>query len=299
MTDMIWAMLIGIAILIAFSFFFSGSETALTAASRARMHALSKAGNQRAAIVERLIETREKLLGALLIGNNLVNILASALATSVFLTLFGQTGVAYATIVMTVIVVVFAEVLPKTWAINAPDRFALAVSPAVRLVVALFGPPSHAVGAIVRAILRLIGVSVDASRPVLSAQEELRGAVDLLHREGSVVKGDRDMLGGILDLSDLEVSDIMIHRTKMRMINADDPPEEIVRQVLASPHTRLPLWQGEPDNIVGILHAKDLLRALAAVGGDASLLDVKAVTAAPWFVPDTTSVRDQLSAFLK
>ena len=299
MTTTLWITIGLILLLIVMSAFFSGSETALTAASRARMLQLEKTGTSRAGLVGRLISARERLIGALLLGNNLVNILASALATSLFLEVFGDAGVVYATLVMTAVVLIFAEVLPKTWAIGDPDRFALAVAPIVRLVVALFGPVTLAVEAIVNRILRLVGVRVVEGRSVLSASDELRGQLDLLHLEGNVVKDDRDRLGGLLDLAELEVSDVMIHRTKVVSINADDPPEKIVADTLASAYTRLPLWRGEPENIIGILHAKDLLRTINALDGDLDRLDITSVATAPWFVPDTTSLKNQLNAFLK
>ncbi len=299
MTTTLWITIGLILLLIVMSAFFSGSETALTAASRARMLQLEKTGTLRAGLVGRLISARERLIGALLLGNNLVNILASALATSLFLEVFGDAGVVYATLVMTAVVLIFAEVLPKTWAIGDPDRFALAVAPIVRLVVALFGPVTLAVEAIVNRILRLVGVRVIEGRSVLSASDELRGQLDLLHLEGNVVKDDRDRLGGLLDLAELEVSDVMIHRTKVVSINAGDPPEKIVADTLASAYTRLPLWRGEPENIIGILHAKDLLRTINALDGDLDRLDITSVATAPWFVPDTTSLKNQLNAFLK
>ncbi len=283
--------------LLVVSAFFSGSETALTAASRARMHQLEKGGDARAGIVARLLEARDRLIGALLIGNNLVNILASALATSVFIALFGDAGVAYATLVMTALVVIFAEVLPKTYAITNSDRMSLFVAPVVRLLVVLLGPVISAINVLVRYILRLFGADVPAD--IVTAHEELRGAIDLHHREGAVAKRDREMLGGVLDLGDLEVSDIMIHRTKMQSLNADDPPAQIVAEALASPYTRLPLWREEPENIVGVLHGKDLLRAIAGAGGDAAKLDISAILRQPWFVPDTTSLQAQLGAFLR
>ena len=285
--------------LIIASGFFSGSETALTAASRARMHHLETNGEPRARIVTHLLETRERLIGALLLGNNLVNILASAMATSLAIRLFGDAGVVYATIVMTALVVVFAEVLPKTYAIIHPDRVALFVSPAVRLVVWIFGPVTRAIEFLVRGMMRAAGSRISDTQPLLTAHEELRGAIDLHHREGAVIAEDRYMLGGILDLRDLEVYDIMVHRTEMRTLNGGDPPEKIVQEVLASPHTRMPVWKDEAENIIGILHAKDLLRALAAAGSDAARVDIDAILTPPWFVPDTTTLQDQLAAFLK
>jgi len=294
-----WLTIVAIIGLIMVSGFFSGSETALTAVSRARMHSLEQGGDARAATVNKLIERRDRLIGALLIGNNLVNILSSALATSLLLSIFGDSGVVVATAVMTVTLVIFAEVLPKSWAIAGPDRFAMVVAPLVRLFVLVVGPLSTVVNVIVRAILSVFGVHLSADVSLMPAHEEIRGAVDLLHREGSVIKADRDRLGGVLDLGDLEVSDVMIHRTSMRMLNADEPAEANVRGVLESPYTRIPIWRGTADNIIGILHAKDVLRALADAGNDPSRIDIVKIAQKPWFVPDTTSVPDQLNAFLR
>lgn len=295
----IWITAGVVLVLVVLSAFFSGSETALTATSRARMHHLEGAGDLRAKSVNTLLTRQDRLIGALLIGNNLVNILGSALATSVFLTLFGQSGVAYATIGMTVMLVVFAEVLPKSWAISNPDRFALFVAPAVRRFVIVVGPLSSLVNAIVRRILKIFGVDLADNVSMLTAHEEIRGAVEVLHKEGSVVKEERDRLGGLLDLSELEVSDIMVHRTSMKMVNADQEPAEIVSEILESPYTRMPVWRNATDNIVGIIHAKDMLRALHASGNDPAKFDILKVANKPWFVPDTTTLRDQLDAFLR
>jgi Mg2+/Co2+ transporter CorB len=295
----IWITAAAIGVLVVFSAFFSGSETALTAASKARMHQHEANGDLSAKSVNLLLTRKDRLIGALLIGNNLVNILGSALATSLFLTLFGQSGVAYATIAMTVLLVVFAEVLPKSWAIANPDRFALFVAPVIRRFVLVVGPLSSLVNALVRRILGVFGVNLSDNESMLTAHDEIRGAVEVLHQEGSVVKEERDRLGGLLDLAQLEVSDIMVHRTSMRMVNADQDPQDIVTEILQSPFTRLPVWRGETDNIVGIIHAKDMLRALHAVNNDPSKIDISNVATKPWFVPDTTTLRDQLDAFLR
>ncbi len=288
-----------IFILIVISAFFSGSETALTAYSRARMHALERDGNEQAAAVGRLAKSPERLIGTILLGNNLVNILASALATSLFLSIFGQVGVAYATIAMTALVVIFAEVLPKTYALRNSDRVALFVAPLIKPVYVVFSPVTDAVHYIVTKILdRTPDLPLDGLDGV-TAHQELKGAIDLHHRKGSVVKHDRDMLGGVLDLPDLEVVDIMVHRTSMATVNADDPPEKVVDEVLNSPFTRLPAWRGEPENIVGIIHAKDLLRSLGKVKWNIKNLDVMGMAAEPWYVPDTTSLQEQLNVFLK
>ncbi len=299
MNTFLWAMAVAIPILVVLSAFFSGSETALTAASRARMLALEKSGDSHAGIVGRLILDRERLIGALLLGNNLVNILASALATSLFLELFGQAGVVYATLAMTLLVLVFGEVLPKTLAIGDPDRVSRAMAPAISVIVAVFSPVVIAVQFVVTGVLRLAGWNASDGKSILSPAEEIRGQVDLLHAEGSVVKAERDRLGGLLDLSELDVSDVMVHRTSMHTIDADQPIGAIVDDILACPFTRVPLWEGEPENIIGIVHVKDLLRALKAASGAVEAINIRTIAAEPWFVPDTTSVPDQLNAFLK
>lgn len=299
MTASLWFTLGSIGVLIVLSFLFSGTETSMTAASRARLHTLEQNGDARAALVSRLTARRDRLIGALLIGNNLVNILASALATSALLTIFGEAGVVYATIGMTVLLVIFSEILPKSWALSRPEGFALFVSPFAKLVTLVFGPLSSLANLAVRGLLAIFGVNLSRDASMLSAHDELRGTVEVLHREGSVVKQDRDRVGGLLDLHELEVSDVMIHRTSMRSVNADETPEALVREILQSPHTRMPLWRGTTDNIVGVIHAKDLLRALNDVGNDFRRIDIMKVASKPWFVPDTTTLQDQLNAFLR
>jgi Mg2+/Co2+ transporter CorB len=292
-----WLSIVVIVLCLAASFFFSGSETALTAFSRARMLRMATTGNRRAALVNRLLETRERLIGAILTGNNVVNIAASSLATGLLLGWFGDVGVLYATMIMTVVVVVFTEVLPKTVAINAPDRVALLVARPIAWVVRLLGPVLLGIEALVRFILRLFGFRLGADHAFLSAHEELRGAVDLLHHEGSVEKHDRDMFSGLLDLRDLTVSDVMIHRTEMITVCADDPVEQVVQAVLAAEVTRIPLWKERPENIIGILHAKDLLRAIQAADGDLDKINLPAIVRPPWFVPDIRPLSEQLKAF--
>jgi Mg2+/Co2+ transporter CorB len=297
MSDIDWLTVAAVLICLLVSAFFSASETALTASSRAAMLRLEKQGNRDAAIVNRLMANRERLLGAILFVNNLANIAASTLATGLLLMIFGQAGVIYATVVMTVLIFVIAEVLPKTAAFNAPDRIALAVAQPVASSVRWFSPILRVVEWLVRLILRGVGMPVGRIQSILSPREELRGAVDLMHRAGVVEKLDRDMMGGLLDLRELTVSDVMVHRTKMVMLDADEPPQDIVEAVLAAQVTRLPLWRDSPDNIVGILHAKDLLRALHAAGGDAGKIDIAVMATPPWFVPDTTPLYEQLKAF--
>lgn len=295
-------MIIGTAIAIIFllslSGFFSGSETSLTAASRSRMHALEKDGDQRAAAVNKLLEDKEGLIGAILLGNNLVNILASALATSLFISLFGQGGLAMAlaTSVMTILVLVFAEVLPKTYAITRPDDMARSVSRPIGWLKATVGWIVVGIQAIVNVTLRMLGVK--EAGDAVPFDEEIRGVVDFHHSEGGMDEADRHRLVGALDLKELTCEDVMIHRKNINMLDADLPPRELVMQALASPHTRLPLYRGDQEEIVGILHAKDLLRAMASQGGELEDLDISDILREPWFIPETTPVQDQLDQFL-
>ncbi|MFO1172105.1 MAG: HlyC/CorC family transporter [Hyphomicrobiaceae bacterium] len=288
-----------IVMLILLSAYFNIAETSLTGASRARMHALEQEGNRRATRVNRILNMPEKMIGTVLIGNTLVDMLAAALATSLAVALFGDAGVLIATGAMTLLVVIFAAVLPKTIAISDPDRVALLVATPMRWTITAFRPVAATVEVIVAALLRLTPSTKDDEANILAAHEEIRGAIDLHHKEGTVVKGERDMLGGILDLTDLEVADVMVHRLKMETLSADDPPEKVVEAALASAHTRLPVWKGDPDNIIGVLHVKDLLRELGKRNWDAASVDIAAIASETWFVPDTTTLKSQLSQFQK
>ena len=285
--------------LMAISAIFSAAETALTRASRGRMHQLERDGDRAASRVNRLISDQETMIGAVLIGYNVLNILSSALATE-FITaeVPGALGVAIATSVMTVLVVVFVEVLPKTLAIVRADDVARALSGPMLVAVWVLGPVIYAIQWVVRRTLGLFGVRLDMATDVLAAHEEIRGAVEYHHAEGAVESGDRRMLGGVLDLGELTVADVMVHRRQIEMVSIDTPPSQLVAEALASPYTRLPLYQREPENVVGVLHAKDIALALAAAGG-ADKVDVAAIATQPWFVPETTHLKDQLDAFLK
>jgi Mg2+/Co2+ transporter CorB len=286
--------------LLAVSALFSAAETALTAASRARMHQLEREGDKAAGRVNKLIGDQETMIGSVLLGNNLINILASALTTDVLIKQIpGPWAVPIATAVMTVLVLVFAEVVPKTLAIQRSDDVARFLSAPSLLVVHVFGPMINAIQWVVRRTLSLFGVRMDMDFDVLAAHEEIRGAVEYHHSEGLVEGGDRRMLGGVLDLSEMDVAEVMVHRRSIGMLDATLPPRELVNAVLASPHTRIPLYRDDADNIIGVLHAKDLLKALADGAGAIDTLDIASLTREPWFIPDTTKLKDQLNAFLK
>jgi Mg2+/Co2+ transporter CorB len=286
--------------LLALSAIFSAAETALTGASRARMHQLEREGDGAARRVNKLLADQETMIGSVLLGNNLINILASALATQVITgQIKGPWGVAAATALMTVLVLVFAEVLPKTLAIVRSDDIARLLSAPTLVVVRFCGPIIYAIQWLIRKMFGLFGVKLSMEMDVLAAHEEIRGAVEYHHSEGLVETDDRWMLGGVLDLAQLDVSEVMVHRTAIVMIDADLPPREVVAAALESPHTRLPLYKDDTENIVGVLHVKDLLQAIADADGDMDRLAIGPIMREPWFVPETTSLKDQLAAFLK
>ncbi len=287
---------ISICFLLCLSGFFSGSETALTAASRARIHRLKSEGNLRAEKVHRLRENKERLIGAILLGNNAVNILASALATTLAINVFGNEGVFYVTVIMTLLVLIFAEVLPKTYAFRNAEKMALLVSPAFIILVKLFTPVTLFVQFIVDFTLRLTGLS-DDDDSLGDSTDALRGAIELHHDEGAVVKDDKDMLGSILDLTEVEVHEIMVHRKSMETLEINQPAEQIIKHVMESRHTRIPIWEENPDNIIGVLHARQLMAAIYDAGGDLRGIDIRDVMMDAWFVPDTTILKDQLQAF--
>ncbi|PCH68255.1 MAG: hypothetical protein COC12_10325 [Rhodobacteraceae bacterium] len=295
-----------IVVLLVLSAFFSGSETALTAASRGKLRAQADKGSRGARAALKITEDNERLIGSVLLGNNLVNILAASLATAMFTRIFGQNGVVMATLVMTFLVLIFAEVLPKTYAIINSEKAAAWVAPVIGVVVTVFAPVVGAVRMLVRALLRLFGVQIEADSQMLAVREEIAGALQLGHSEGVVEKEDRDRILGALDLSDRAVEEIMLHRSDIEMIDANDDPEAILKQCLQSAHTRLPVFRDEAENIVGIVHAKDLSRAMyeqiGGSGGDASALKrfrITDVAVPPYFVPETTPLDDQMREFLR
>lgn len=291
-----WLSALAVFLLLILSGFFSGSETALTAASKARMFSLSRKGHARAKVVKKLRDQKDRMIGALLLGNNLVNILASALATSVLIKMFGDTGVVYATIGMTLLVLIFAEVLPKTYAMNNADRVALAIAPIISALVFVFAPITDTITKIVCLTLKMFGVDMNSDDD--ETEEELRGAIELhTGEEEDEAQESRAMLRSILDLNNVEVDEIMVHRRNVMTIDVDLSPEEIVQEVLNSPYTRMPLWKENTDNVVGILHTKLLLRELQKHAGDPTKLDIPSILLEPWFIPETANLYDQLQEF--
>lgn len=289
-----------VAIGLAVSAVFSAAETALTGASRGRMHQLEREGDRGAKRVNQLIADQETMIGSVLFGNNLINILVSLIAAQAIDTLFpAPWNLVVSAGVMTFLILVFAEILPKTIAITRSDDVARFLSAPTLVVVRFLGPFVRAIQFVVRKALGLFGVRIGMETDVLAAHEEIRGAVEYHHSEGLVEGRDRRMLGGVLDLSEMDVSEIMVHRKSIIMVDIAQGPRQIVEQALASGHTRLPLYREEPENVIGVIHVKDLLGAVTSTKGGVDKIDISAVIREPWFIPDTTNLKDQLNAFLK
>ncbi len=301
-----WATAGAIVVLLILSAFFSGSETALTAASRGKLRSAADKGSTGAERALKVTEDNERLIGSVLLGNNVVNILATSLATALLTTIFGQNGVAAATLIMTLLVLIFSEVLPKTFAITNPEKVASLVARPISVIVLVFAPAVTAVRFLVRGVLYMFGVRTDPNSNILAVREEIAGALQLGHSEGLVEKEDRDRVLGALDLNERTVEEVMLHRSGIEMVDADLPAEDILAQILQSQHTRLPLYRDNPENIVGVIHAKDLLRAMQKLlgGGEVdgqglAAFDVMRVAMEPYFVPETTTLGDQMRNFLK
>ncbi|MDA8892459.1 HlyC/CorC family transporter [Hyphomicrobiales bacterium] len=276
------------------SAFFSGSETALTAVSKARIRHLADEGNKKASEVEKLISQQDKLISTLLLGNNLVNILASALTTSLFISLFGDVGVIVATIVMTSLVVIFAEILPKIIALKYSDMWSLKAALPIKITIKILGPLANLAQKASSYFVR----NNNESKKLVDAHDELRGQISIHHQEGEVKKGDRDMLGAILDLPDITVEDVMVHRKNITAIDINEINEKIIKEILSSPFTRIPVWEENTDNFIGLLHIKSLTKEAFLNNNDFQNINIRKILSKPWFVPETTSLKEQLNAFL-
>jgi Mg2+/Co2+ transporter CorB len=287
-----------IAALLLFAGFLVTAGTAIGAASRSRMTELERRGIAKAAAVRQLIALPDRVTAAIAVGATASLVLATAIATRLALNWYGPPGPAYAAALIALLALIFVQALPKAIALVAPDRVALVTAAPFTLVTDLLAPFSAAVDAALSRGLAMAGINPTA-RTSRSVDDELRGTIDLHQRSGTAGKIDLDMLGGVLDLKELELFDVMVHRTKMRSLDAASPPAQILEEILKSGHSRFPVWRERPDNIIGVLHAKDLFAALQAAHGDAAAIDIEAICTPPWYVPDTTTVADQLAAFLR
>jgi len=285
--------LIGLALLLVLSGFFSGSETALIAANRYRLAYLARHGNRAAARVRNLISDRERLLSTILVGNNFANIAASALATTLAIHLAGERGAVYATLAMTVLVLVFAEIAPKTLATRYPERVSFVVSGPIALLVKLLYPIAGAAIAASNVCLRLLGQH--GAESTVMSEEDLKGMISLGDEELSIAREKRSMLRGVFRLADVAVEDIMIPRTKVAAVDADAAPQEIFEIIRDSGFTRFPVYRGTLDEVVGVLNSKDVFK----FSDDVEQLEIAKLARRPLFVPESAPIQVALQAFQK
>lgn len=271
-------------------------ETSITAVSRAKIHRLVSEGNKKARLLEKLLKDREGVVSVMLLANNAVNIAASALTTKVVIEIFGEEWLILATAILTIFIIVFGEILPKTIAIKFSDKVAMFFAPTINLLFKIFFPIMSVVQKMVSFPLKFFG---NEKKTKESELEEIRDTVDLKAKEGSIFKYDQDLLGGVLDLSDTEISEIMVHRKDIESLDAAMPIAQIAKYAASANHTRIPLWRGDKENIVAILNVKKLLSALYSHKGDLENFVLSSVTSSPWFVPATNSLRSQLFNFRK
>lgn len=300
----IWLYVISIGLLIGMSALFSGSETALTSVSRGKLRSQADKGDRSAARALKITANRERLIGAVLLGNNLVNILAAALATSLFTKLFGESGVAMATLLMTLLILFFAELLPKTYAISNPETASRSVSSIVSLIIFLFHPLVAVLRWLAERVLRTVGAQRDLTSPVKAAQEEIAGTIALVHSSGAIKKEYRDRVLGALDLGNLTVRDVMRHRSEIEMISDDESLESVINISSNSSHSRLPVHKAGTEEIIGVIHAKDLLTVLGQTLKEKGVVDetfkkpFSWPVKVPYFVPETAPLDEQLREFL-
>jgi Mg2+/Co2+ transporter CorB len=293
-----------IVLLLMASGLFSGTETAFTAASRAFVLRRAREGDRRASRLSALTDRKEQVVAAILVGNNLMNTTATALASALLITWFGEGGVIYASIVMTALLVIFSEVLPKTLALRGPDNAALRLTPLLAVTMAVLGPVARGVNVIVRRTLLMAGVRAPAGDAPGITEDELLGAIEL-HGMGQKGEADlaameeRRMLRGVLALDDMSVRDVMTHRSRVVALDADAPPATQVTKLLAQPHSRLPIWRRNGEDLIGIIHSREVLRALQAVAGDPARLDMAAIATPALVVSENRAIRAQLQEFRK
>ena len=283
--------IIVIFFLLLLSAFFSSSETAITKISDAKIHQWDEKKNKKIIKAKSLLKNREKVIGTLLLGNNIVNILASALATSILISVFGDKGIIYATVIMTSLIFIFAEVLPKTYAIRESEKLVIYSAPIIIFFTKILSPIIIVLQSLVSSILKIANKENSQS----DWKQNLRGAILLANNQGNVRKYDRVMLESILDLHEVKVSEIMTHRKNIESLHILDNIDNITHLALKSRFTRLPLWKGNTDNIIGTLHIKDLLRAKNID----NKIDINILMQKPLFISDNTSLSEQLNKFKK
>ncbi|WP_370278909.1 HlyC/CorC family transporter [Pontibacterium sp.] len=296
MEDASISLLLGIlCFLILCSAFFSSSETGMMSLNRYRLKHLVKKKHPGARRASKLLERPDRLIGVILIGNNFVNILASAIATIVAVRLWGDAGIAIATALLTLVILIFAEVSPKTLAALHPEKIAFPAAYVLRPLLTLIYPLVWAVNGITNSFLRLFGININNNDNHNLSTEELR---TLVHEAGALLPHrNQSMLLGVLELSEVTVNDVMVPRNEVVGIDLDEDIDQIIQELSVTPHTRLPVYRGELNKVVGILHMRNLAQVFHQ--GTISKAAILQVIAEPYFIPESTPLQTQLLHFQK
>lgn len=277
--------------------FFSSTETAISVASKARLHRFLKSGHKSAKIAIMLHEKMGLVISVVLACNTIVNTIIATIGASFLIGIFGdQSGPIISAMIMSPLIWFAGEVLPKMFAIHKAEAIFLRVAPALNIIFKLFSPINHIINLLASFVLRISGMTDKEGSD--ANLDELKGAIDLHQRpDASDTQDERAMLKSILDLGSVAVNEIMIHRKNVTMINAADPIDDIIAQVLSSPFTRIPVWKDSIDNIVGIVHAKVLFRAIRQADMTMNTLEILKIAQKPWFIPESKPLLDQLKDF--
>jgi putative hemolysin len=286
-------MLVLLIVLLGFSAFFSGSETALMAISRLRLAHLAKTKPIRARLVERLLHKPERLIGTILLGNNLVNVAMSAIATAVAISLWGQKGIAYVTVILTIVILIFAEITPKVYAKYFNERVSFLTAPLLNGIMIILNPVVVAVTYITNKLLLLVGVDVRKMKRPLMTEDEIKVCIEMGWDEGAISAEERKMLSRVFTLNDKTVGDVMVPKEKMTVLDVNASSHQIMNTIVKTGYTRFPVTRGKNLDIIGFMHAKDLFR-LAEKGGSESL---KKVLRPPYFVAADKTIDAQLRSF--
>ncbi len=289
-------LIVFVVIMLIISAFLAATETAITATSPGKLHQMKAKGNKRAAIVLKVIKSKEEVIGTLLLGNSLINTVCTTIATSLFINMLGDIGTLVASAVMAFVIIVFCEVVPKAIAVAKAEDIALSASPTIIFLLTILKPVNVFLSFVVKILCWIFRINL---KQEFSAAEEVRGVIEHYHQEGNVLKTDRDMLGGILDIRNMRISEVMTHRSKLFSINIALSPIEIAKLAFATPHSRIPIWQNNKDNIIGILHVKDLPKNFYSQDNNNNIenIDLYSLLSKVWFVPENALVIYQLQAF--
>jgi len=285
--------LIILVVLLGFSTFFSGSETALMAISRLRLRHLAEKKPRRAGMVERILKKPEKLIGTILLGNNLVNVAMSAIATAIAISIWGERGIVYVTVALTIVILIFAEITPKVYAKYFNERISFIAAPILNVIMSILNPVVVAVTYISNKVLLLIGLDVTKIKRPLMTEEEIQTCIKMGWDEGAITAEERKMLSRVFTLNDKSVGEVMVPKEKMTALDFNSFMSDLSKKILKTGYSRFPVKKGNDLEIVGFVHGKDIVRFLDRK----KPVSLKKIMRPPYFVPADKKIDAQLRSF--